>query len=110
MGRNKGIRVFTVVVIAILTLFIASVSFAQRSALVFLTDFGLKDGAVCAMKGVAFGVDPDLKMYDVTHEIPSSTFGKAHTDLSRRRVIGHLALFSLASLIRALVPSENRSF
>ncbi len=71
MGRNKGIRVFTIVVIAILTLFIASVSFAQRSALVFLTDFGLKEGAVCAMKGIAFGVDPDLKMYDVTHEISS---------------------------------------
>jgi len=71
MERNKGIRVFTVVVIAILTLFITSITFAQMSALLFLTDFGLKDGAVSAMKGVAFGVDPDLKMYDVTHEIPS---------------------------------------
>jgi len=43
--------------------------FAQ-SALVFQTDFGLKDGAVSAMKGVAFGVSPELKIFDVTHEIP----------------------------------------
>jgi S-adenosylmethionine hydrolase len=38
---------------------------------VFQTDFGLKDGAVSAMKGVATGVDPDLKLYDLTHEIPA---------------------------------------
>ncbi len=44
---------------------------AKDNALVFLTDFGLKDGAVSAMKGVAFGVSSDLKMFDVTHEIPS---------------------------------------
>ena len=41
------------------------------SALVFQTDFGLKDGAVSAMKGVAFGVDPGLPMFDLTHEIPA---------------------------------------
>lgn len=42
----------------------------HKSAVVFLTDFGVKDGAVSAMKGVAAGVDPDLKLYDLTHEIP----------------------------------------
>lgn len=41
------------------------------SALVFQTDFGLKDGAVSAMKGVAFGVDRNLPMFDLTHEIPA---------------------------------------
>ncbi len=44
---------------------------SSQSALVFQTDFGLKDGAVACMKGVAFGVDPQLKMFDVTHEIPA---------------------------------------
>lgn len=43
---------------------------AQNNALVFQSDFGLKDGAVGAMKGVAFGVSPNLKIYDITHEIP----------------------------------------
>lgn len=37
---------------------------------VYQTDFGLKDGAVSAMKGVAVGVDPELALYDLTHEIP----------------------------------------
>ena len=40
-----------------------------QQALVFQTDFGTKDGAVAAMKGVAFGVSPKLAMFDLTHEI-----------------------------------------
>src|SRR5574342_921059 len=51
-------------------LLIATTGWPQ-AALVFQTDFGLKDGAVACMKGVAFGVDPNLKMFDVTHEIPN---------------------------------------
>ncbi len=43
----------------------------QNNILVFQSDFGLKDGAVSAMKGVASGVSPQLKLYDVTHEIPA---------------------------------------
>ena len=38
--------------------------------IVFQTDFGLKDGAVAEMKGVALSVDPSLELYDLTHEIP----------------------------------------
>jgi len=38
--------------------------------IVLQTDFGLKDGAVAAMKGVIMGVDPALKIYDLTQEIP----------------------------------------
>lgn len=41
----------------------------QSSALVLQTDFGLADGAVCAMYGVARGVSPELPIYDLTHEI-----------------------------------------
>ncbi len=40
-----------------------------NNALVLQTDFGLADGAVCAMYGVARGVSPDLPIYDLTHEI-----------------------------------------
>lgn len=42
----------------------------QHKALVFQSDFGLKDGAVAAMKGVAFSVSADLRIFDITHEIP----------------------------------------
>ena len=37
--------------------------------LVFQSDFGHVDGAVSAMYGVAFGVDPTLNISDLTHEI-----------------------------------------
>lgn len=51
----------------------------ETHALVFLTDFGLKDGAVAAMKGVAFSVSPDLKQFDLTHDItPFSIYEAAH--------------------------------
>lgn len=44
---------------------------AQIKIVVFQSDFGIKDGAVSAMKGVAMQVSPDLKLYDLTHEIPA---------------------------------------
>ena len=37
--------------------------------LVFQSDFGLVDGAVSAMYGVAYSVSPELKMHDLTHDI-----------------------------------------
>lgn len=46
-------------------------AFAQNGIVVFQSDFGLKDGAVSAMKGVAMGVSPNLKLFDLTHEIPA---------------------------------------
>src|SRR6476619_4020899 len=50
---------------------------AQNKIVVFQTDFGLKDGAVSAMKGVAMGVSPDLKLFDLTHEIPTFNIWEA---------------------------------
>ena len=37
--------------------------------LVYQTDFGLVDGAVSAMYGVAYCVNPELKIHDLTHDI-----------------------------------------
>ena len=52
-------------------------SFSQNKIVVFQTDFGLKDGAVSAMKGVAMSVSPDLKLFDLTHEIPAFNIWEA---------------------------------
>jgi hypothetical protein len=41
-----------------------------KNALVLMSDFGTSDGAVSAMHGVAFGVDPTLQVSDLTHNIP----------------------------------------
>ena len=50
---------------------------SQNKTIVFQSDFGLKDGAVSAMKGVAIGVSPDLKLFDLTHEIPAYNIWEA---------------------------------
>ena len=39
------------------------------NALVFQSDFGLTDGAVCAMYGVSLAVDKDLHIFNLTHDI-----------------------------------------
>ena len=38
--------------------------------LILQSDFGYADGAVCAMYGVAQGVCPELRVFDLTHDIP----------------------------------------
>jgi len=50
---------------------------AQKKIVVFQSDFGLKDGAVSEMKGVAMGVSTELKLFDLTHEIPAYNIWEA---------------------------------
>ena len=44
---------------------------AERGLLVLQTDYGTKDQAVAALRGVARSVDRDLVIDDLTHEIPA---------------------------------------
>ena len=57
--------------------FMVSCQSEMRPAVVFQTDFGVKDGAVSAMKGVAHGVDASIPLYDLTHEIPAYNIWEA---------------------------------
>lgn len=41
----------------------------MNKILVFQSDFGLVDGAVSAMEGVALQLDPELKLHNLTHDI-----------------------------------------
>jgi S-adenosylmethionine hydrolase len=51
----------------------------SHRALVLMSDFGLEDGAVSAMKGVAFSVSDKIRIFDVTHEIsPFNIYEAAH--------------------------------
>src|SRR6202158_1983593 len=59
-----------------LVIFFSSAN-GQNKIVVFQSDFGLKDGAVSAMKGVAMGVSTDLKLFDLTHEIPAYNIWEA---------------------------------
>jgi S-adenosylmethionine hydrolase len=49
----------------------AEAASAVNGLVVYQSDFGLKDGAVSAMHGVALSVDPSLRLEDLTHEIPA---------------------------------------
>jgi S-adenosylmethionine hydrolase len=68
---------FRVVLFVPVILLLATLCPAQNRIVVFQSDFGLKDGAVSAMKGVAMGVSPDLKLFDLTHEIPAYNIWEA---------------------------------
>lgn len=71
------IRYKNSILFGLLFLSFQTISFAQTQALVFQSDFGLKDGAVSAMKGVAYSISPELKIFDNTHEIPSFNIWEA---------------------------------
>ena len=49
----------------------------MKKPLVLQSDFGTADGAVSAMYGVAFGVDPDIRISDLTHDIPQYNIWEA---------------------------------
>ncbi|TKC16150.1 SAM hydrolase/SAM-dependent halogenase family protein [Robertmurraya kyonggiensis] len=42
----------------------------MKNFLVLQTDFGISDGAVSAMYGVALTVNPTIRIFDLTHDIP----------------------------------------
>jgi S-adenosylmethionine hydrolase len=42
---------------------------AAQPVLVLQSDFGMLDGAVASMKGVAVGVSPAIHIYDLTHQV-----------------------------------------
>jgi len=71
---RKNLRLFIYLVFLLLN---AGAAIAQNKIVVFQTDFGLKDGAVSEMKGVSMSVSSDLKLFDLTHEIPAYNIWEA---------------------------------
>jgi S-adenosylmethionine hydrolase len=69
LGEGATLRLRRVLPLALLML-IPAIALA-RTPLVLLTDFGTQDGAVSAMKGVAYSVSPELLVSDLSHENPS---------------------------------------
>ena len=41
----------------------------MKPFVVLSTDFGLKDGAVCSVMGVIKSIDPEIEIYNLTHEV-----------------------------------------
>jgi len=70
-GRARGARARRARLPPTLLLVLFAALAQARAPLVLLTDFGTQDGAVSAMKGVAYGVSQDLLISDLSHENPS---------------------------------------
>jgi S-adenosylmethionine hydrolase len=66
--------------------------FSDSSEEVFLrvitltTDFGLKDGNVGVMKGVILGINPDVQIIDISHNISPQNIFEASLILRRSAV------------------------
>ena len=100
----------------LLVLLLAGSSFGQtptpaplKGVVVYQTDFGVKDGAVSEMKGVACGVDPTLKLYDLTHEIPAFNIWEASYRLWQTAPYWPAGRCSCRWSIRAWAQIGNRS-
>nr|WP_315252001.1 S-adenosyl-l-methionine hydroxide adenosyltransferase family protein [uncultured Duganella sp.] len=63
-------KLFTALALSAALAAAAAPAYAAKNALVLQTDFGTSDGAVSAMRGVAYGVDAGLTVADLTHNIP----------------------------------------
>ncbi len=63
------------VLVSLMTLVVGCAS--THSPLVFQSDFGLKDGAVSAMHGVSRSIEPNLGIFNLTHEIPAFSVWEA---------------------------------
>jgi S-adenosylmethionine hydrolase len=63
----------------LLSFFLIGLNFAcgAEHALVLQTDFGTKDGAVAAMKGIAVGVNPRISIFDLSHDNTPFDIGEA---------------------------------
>lgn len=49
----------------------------DQQTVVFMSDFGTSDGAVSAMHGVAVGISRNLRLEDLTHDIPQFNIWEA---------------------------------
>ena len=56
-----------------LVLLVTSQLFAQQPppTVVFMTDFGIVDDSVALCKGVMYGITPNLRIVDLTHQVPA---------------------------------------
>jgi S-adenosylmethionine hydrolase len=80
----------------------------EKAAVVFQTDFGTKDGAVNAMKGVAYSVDAGLALHDLTHEIPAYNIWEASYRLQQSAVFWPKGTV-FVSVVDPGVGTERRS-
>ena len=65
------LRVFALFALVAPSACVAPAHEREPATVLFLTDFGTRDGAVAVCKGVMWSIAPELRIVDLTHEIPS---------------------------------------
>ncbi|MCI0602203.1 SAM-dependent chlorinase/fluorinase [bacterium] len=55
--------------LTVFILLIPLLSFSSSPTVVFMSDFGTIDDSVAICKGVMLGIEPDLRIIDITHEV-----------------------------------------
>jgi S-adenosylmethionine hydrolase len=60
----------------------ATPSAASHPALVFITDFGTANDAVAICKAVMFGIAPDVRIMDITHQVTPFSIEEGARDLA----------------------------
>jgi S-adenosyl-L-methionine hydrolase (adenosine-forming) len=63
-------RVLTAVALVLATACATDAARREPATVLFLTDFGIKDGAVAACKGVMVSIAPEARIVDLTHDVP----------------------------------------
>ena len=90
---------------------------ATRHCITLLTDFGLRDHFVAAMKGIMLKINPELRFLDISHLIPAQdvqsaafTIGQAYPDFPAGTI--HLAVVDpgVGTDRKALVASAGGHF
>jgi S-adenosyl-L-methionine hydrolase (adenosine-forming) len=78
-----------------------------RPIIALLTDFGLRDHYVAAMKGVVLGICPDATLLDITHDVPPQDILAGALELEA--VVGYLpAQTTILAVVDPGVGSSRR--
>jgi S-adenosylmethionine hydrolase len=84
---DNAVEYFTALLLKmLLTLIVLALTVStawSADPLVLQSDFGVKDGAVASMKGVAVSVSAELDIYDLTHEVPAFNIWEASLRLAQ---------------------------
>jgi S-adenosyl-L-methionine hydrolase (adenosine-forming) len=69
-SRDGARRMAAIVALAAATACASDARRAEPALILFLSDFGVRDGAVAACKGVMWSIEPRLRIVDLTHDVP----------------------------------------
>ena len=65
------LRALTLLALAVASGCAREVASRETATVLFVSDFGERDGAVAACKGVMWGIAPSLRIVDLTHDVPA---------------------------------------